>query len=315
MTKQNLWRRRTLLIAGLGLAGSSLVSIARQSSGDQTSKSPSQNATTNPVRNRNRPLRLGWSPWSDAEVVSLMAAELIRSGLKQPVERVMADIGIQYQSVARGDLDLMMMAWLPATHRDYWARVRDQVIDLGPIYSGTLGWIVPDYVPREAISSISQLTNPPLAARFDNRVQGIDPGSGLNQASMEALKRYGLSTMELVPSSSAAMAAVLSQAIEQEQWLIATSWTPHWMFARFKLRFLEDPEGVFGGTERIHALARLGLDQQVPDVTDFLSRFHLPDEDLDQLLLQAQNTSPDDAVTTYLANHPKRVEYWITGNL
>ena len=315
MTKQNLWRRRTLLIAGLGLAGSSLVSIARQSSGDQTSKSPSQNATTNPVRNRNRPLRLGWSPWSDAEVVSLMAAELIRSGLNQPVERVMADIGIQYQSVARGDLDLMMMAWLPATHRDYWARVRDQVIDLGPIYSGTLGWIVPDYVPREAISSISQLTNPPLAARFDNRVQGIDPGSGLNQASMEALKRYGLSTMELVPSSSAAMAAVLSQAIEQEQWLIATSWTPHWMFARFKLRFLEDPEGVFGGTERIHALARLGLDQQVPDVTDFLSRFHLPDEDLDQLLLQAQNTSPDDAVTTYLANHPKRVEYWITGNL
>ena len=315
MTKQNLWRRRTLLIAGLGLAGSSLVSIARQSSGDQTSKSPSQNATTNPVRNRNRPLRLGWSPWSDAEVVSLMAAELIRSGLKQPVERVMADIGIQYQSVARGDLDLMMMAWLPATHRDYWARVRDQVIDLGPIYSGTLGWIVPDYVPREAISSISQLTNPPLAARFDNRVQGIDPGSGLNQASLEALKRYGLSTMELVPSSSAAMAAVLSQAIEQEQWLIATSWTPHWMFARFKLRFLEDPEGVFGGTERIHALARLGLDQQVPDVTDFLSRFHLPDEDLDQLLLQAQNTSPDDAVTTYLANHPKRVEYWITGNL
>ena len=315
MTKQNLWRRRTLLIAGLGLAGSSLVSIARQSSGDQTSKSPSQNATTNPVRNRNRPLRLGWSPWSDAEVVSLMASELIRSGLKQPVERVMADIGIQYQSVARGDLDLMMMAWLPATHRDYWARVRDQVIDLGPIYSGTLGWIVPDYVPREAISSISQLTNPPLAARFDNRVQGIDPGSGLNQASLEALKRYGLSTMELVPSSSAAMAAVLSQAIEQEQWLIATSWTPHWMFARFKLRFLEDPEGVFGGTERIHALARLGLDQQVPDVTDFLSRFHLPDEDLDQLLLQAQNTSPDDAVTTYLANHPKRVEYWITGNL
>ena len=315
MTKQHLWQRRSLLMAGLGLAGSSLVSIARQSSGDQTNNEPSQNAAPKTVDDRNQPLRLGWSAWSDAEVVSLMAAELIRSALNQPVERVMADIGIQYQSVARGDLDLMLMAWLPATHRDYWNRIRDQVLDLGPIYSGTLGWIVPDYVPNDVISSIHQLSDPALASQFDNRVQGIDPGSGLNQASLDALKRYRLNNMELVPSSSAAMAAVLAQAIEQERWLIATSWTPHWMFARFQLRFLEDPERVFGGTERIHALARLGLDQQVPDVTDFLSRFHLPSEDLDQLLLQAQTTSPDDAVTTYLANHPKRVEYWITGNI
>ena len=315
MTKQHLWQRRSLLMAGLGLAGSSLVSIAHQSSGDQTNNEPSQNAAPKTVDDRNQPLRLGWSAWSDAEVVSLMAAELIRSALNQPVERVMADIGIQYQSVARGDLDLMLMAWLPATHRDYWNRIRDQVLDLGPIYSGTLGWIVPDYVPIDVISSIRQLSDPALASQFDNRVQGIDPGSGLNQASLDALKRYRLNNMELVPSSSAAMAAVLAQAIEQERWLIATSWTPHWMFARFKLRFLEDPERVFGGTERIHALARLGLDQQVPDVTDFLSRFHLPSEDLDQLLLQAQTTSPDDAVTTYLANHPKRVEYWITGNI
>ena len=60
-----------------------------------------------------------------------MAAQLIESELKQPVERVMADIGIQYQSVARGDLDLMLMAWLPGTHRDYWGKVRDQVLISG----------------------------------------------------------------------------------------------------------------------------------------------------------------------------------------
>ena len=66
-------------------------------------------------------------------------AKLIESELNQPVERVMADIGIQYQSVARGDLDLMLMAWLPGTHRDYWGKVRNQVLDLGPMYSGRLG--------------------------------------------------------------------------------------------------------------------------------------------------------------------------------
>ena len=310
-----------MLLAGLGLAGASLHNMARRSGRSPSNLATGTSGATPAIQSidesisTEQPLKLGWSPWADAEVVSLMAAQLIESELKQPVERVMADIGIQYQSVARGDLDLMLMAWLPGTHRDYWGKVRDQVLDLGPMYSGRLGWIVPDYVPREVISSINQLQNPQLAARFGGRVQGIDPGSGLNQASLKALKQYGLTSMELVASSSAAMAAVLAQAIEEQRWLIATSWTPHWMFARFKLRFLSDPKGSFGGTERIHAVARQGLDQRHPALTAFLSRFHLPESDLDGLLLQAQESSAETAVSTYLARHPNRVRYWTTGTL
>lgn len=310
-----------MLLAGLGLAGASLHNMARRSGRSPSNLATGTSGATPAIQSidesisTEQPLKLGWSPWADAEVVSLMAAQLIESELKQPVERVMADIGIQYQSVARGDLDLMLMAWLPGTHRDYWGKVRDQVLDLGPMYSGRLGWIVPDYVPREVISSINQLQNPQLAACFGGRVQGIDPGSGLNQASLKALKQYGLTSMELVASSSAAMAAVLAQAIEEQRWLIATSWTPHWMFARFKLRFLSDPKGSFGGTERIHAVARQGLDQRHPALTAFLSRFHLPESDLDGLLLQAQESSAETAVSTYLARHPNRVRYWTTGTL
>ena len=321
MTKFQLWRRRSVLLAGLGLAGASLHNLASRPEADtsapatDTAGSTSQVQSSNDRNSAGAPLKLGWSPWADAEVVSLMATQLIESELNQPVERVMADIGIQYQSVARGDLDLMLMAWLPGTHRDYWSKVRDRVLDLGPMYSGRLGWIVPDYVPEEVIASIEQLQDPQLAARFDGRVQGIDPGSGLNQASLKALKQYGLTSMELVSSSSAAMAAVLAQAIEEQRWLIATSWTPHWMFARYKLRFLEDPKGSFGGTERIHAVARQGLDQRHPAVTAFLSRFHLPDRDLDGLLLQAQESSAEAAVATYLGRHPNRIRYWTTGEI
>jgi glycine betaine/proline transport system substrate-binding protein len=321
MTKFQLWRRRSVLLAGLGLAGASLHNLASRPEADTSAPATNTPASTSQVQSTNdrnpasAPLKLGWSPWADAEVVSLMATQLIESELNQPVERVMADIGIQYQSVARGDLDLMLMAWLPGTHRDYWSKVRDRVLDLGPMYSGRLGWIVPDYVPEEVIASIEQLQDPQLAARFDGRVQGIDPGSGLNQASLKALKQYGLTSMELVASSSAAMAAVLAKAIDEQRWLIATSWTPHWMFARYKLRFLDDPKGSFGATERIHAVARQGLDQLHPAVIAFLSRFHLPESDLDGLLLQAQESSAETAVSTYLARHPNRVRYWTTGDI
>ena len=316
MTANHRWQRRSILLAGMGLAGASLFNIARRGSNERGSVN-----ATDALQSQERsmdntqPLKLGWSPWADAEVVSLMAAELIRSRLNVPVERVMADIGIQYESVARGDLDLMLMAWLPGTHRDYWSRVRDRVLDLGPMYSGRLGWVVPDYVPETVLNNIEQLKDSALAARFDNRVQGIDPGSGLNQASLEALKRYGLKDVDLVASSSAAMAAVLAQAIGEQRWMIATSWTPHWMFARYNLRFLKDPNGVFGGTERIHAVARQGLDRRAPSVTAFLSRFHLPENDLDGLLLQAQQQSAEEAVAGYLERNPARVTYWCTGRI
>ena len=148
--------------------------------------------------------------------MSLIAQRVIQQAYNLPVERVMADIGIQYASVARGDLDLMLMAWLPLTHKDYWTRVRDRVLDFGSMYSGRLGWVVPDYVDASELRSIADLRKPELAARFDNTVQGIDPGSGLNQASERALVDYNLSDMRLVASSSAAMTLFLIKRFESD---------------------------------------------------------------------------------------------------
>ena len=314
MNEAKQWRRRAVMLTGLLLAGASLASIVSLSRSTTPTAAVGESAERTAVAQRDD-LRLGWSPWADAEVVSLMAEQLIETHYDVPVERVMADIGIQYQSVARGDLDLMLMAWLPGTHRDYWERVRDQVLDLGPMYSGKLGWVVPDYVPANELNSISDLRDPTLAKRFGNRVQGIDPGSGLNQASEQALKSYRLADIELISASSAAMTAVLAQAIREQRWVVVTSWTPHWMFARYQLRFLEDPQGVFGGTERIHAVARLGLDKQFPQVTDFLNRFHSPDQELSAVLLNARNTSAEEAVMSYIKLHPERVRYWLSGEM
>lgn len=260
-------------------------------------------------------LRIGWTAWADAEVVSLMAEKLIESHYEQPVERVMADIGIQYDSVARGKLDLMLMAWLPKTHEKYWQKVSDRVLDLGTMYSGRIGWIVPDYVPKQRISSVGDLSDPKVANGFNNTVQGIDPGSGLMQASEKALNIYDLSDLKLISASGAAMTAVLDRAINDDQWVVVTGWTPHWMFARYKLRFLKDPRSAFGGQEGIHAIARLGLDKDHPKVVAFLTRFKLSDGELDAMLLDAQNTSTEKAVNNYIANNKKQIDYWMNGTI
>ena len=178
-----LWRRRAVLLSGLGLAAASLSSQVRlswQRQADSTASTTSSTTSSKQQGLASRaspgtspssatgPLRLGWSPWANAEVMSLIAQRVIQQAYNLPVERVMADIGIQYASVARGDLDLMLMAWLPLTHKDYWTRVRDRVLDFGSMYSGRLGWVVPDYVDAAEVRSITDLRNPEVAARFQN---------------------------------------------------------------------------------------------------------------------------------------------------
>jgi glycine betaine/proline transport system substrate-binding protein len=245
-----------------------------------------------------------------------MAQQLLEQRMGYRVERVMTDIGIQYQAVAKGDLDIMLMAWLPLTHSNYWKKVRDRVVNLGPIYMGRLGWVVPDYVPRQQLESIEDLNKPEVARRIGQRIQGIDPGSGLMQASERAMRAYGLKKLNLVSASGAAMTAVLDRAYRNKQWVVVTAWQPHWIFARYQLRFLDDPKRVLGGQERIHAIARQGFEEDFPPmITGFFTRFYLPDDELAALLLDSQTDTVNQAVARYINRHPRRIRYWLTGKI
>lgn len=261
-------------------------------------------------------IRIGWTAWSDAEVVTKLAARLLEERLGLEVELILLDIGLQYQGLAAGDLDAMLMAWLPTTHAAYMDKVGAAVVNLGPIYTrARLGWVVPDYVPEEALSSIEDLRDPDVQRRIGRKIQGIDPGAGLMQASERALEDYGLDRLRLISASGAAMTAALARAIRRDEWIVVTGWSPHWMFSEWDLRYLDDPKGTLGARERVHALVREGFYQDFdPQVTEFLTRMYLPIEELEAIMADAQQTAYDEAVARYIETHPERVHYWITGD-
>lgn len=257
---------------------------------------------------------IGWTTWGDAEVVSKMTTIILQQGMKKDVELTLADIAVQYRGVADGDLDVMLMSWQPLTHKSYMAKYGDRLEDLGPIYEGAnLGLVIPASIPESEVSSVADLAKPGIKEKFGGRIQGISPNSGISAMTKEAMKAYGFD-YDLLPGTGPKMAMEIGKAVKKGEGIIATGWRPHWKWAKYDLRYLEDPKGIFGESESIHAVATKGFSEREPDVAAFLKRIDLTVPEVEALMMEARKTSHREAIYAWINNHPERIQYWMTGN-
>ncbi|QJD82184.1 glycine betaine ABC transporter substrate-binding protein [Cohnella herbarum] len=144
------------------------------------------------------------------------------------------------------------------------------------------------------------------------RIIGIDPGSGLMKASAKAIQDYGLDGWTLLEGSGTAMTAALDKAYKNEEPIIVTGWTPHWMFVKYKLKYLEDPKKSFGESEEIHTISRLGLGKDKPSAYRMLQQFHWEPSDMEKVMtLISGGTSPEAAAEKWVVDNPEIVAEWI----
>nr|WP_245638021.1 glycine betaine ABC transporter substrate-binding protein [Hydrogenophaga taeniospiralis] len=252
-------------------------------------------------------LKIGFvDGWSDSVATTHLAAAIIRSKLGHPVELVPLAAGIMWQGVARGDLDMTLSAWLPVTHEAYLTNFKDKVQIIGANYPGAkIGLIVPEYVKA---TSLTDLNN--FRADFDNRIVGIDAGAGVMKKTEEAIKAYGLE-MRLLPSSGPAMAAELDRAYRANKAIAVTGWIPHWMFAKYKLRFLADPKNIYGAEEHVDSVINPGLNAKAPSVVAFLKKFSWKPEEIGAVMLAVEGGSkPAAAAEKWMADNAARVAEW-----
>ena len=244
--------------------------------------------------------------WSDSVATTHVAAEVIKEKLGYDVKLQAVATGIMWQGVATGKLDAMLSAWLPVTHGEYWAKNKDKVVDYGPNFKDAkIGLIVPEYVKAKSIEDLKTDTT------FKNKIVGIDAGSGVMLKTDEAIKQYGLD-YKLQASSGAAMIAELTRAEDKQESIAVTGWVPHWMFAKWKLRFLEDPKGVYGAAETVNSIGSKGLEAKAPEVAAFLKKFQwAPKDEIGEVMLAIQEgAKPDAAAKDWVAKHPERVAEW-----
>lgn len=220
------------------------------------------------------------------------------------------DNAIMWQSVANGEADGMVAGWLPATHGDLYAEYEDQLVNLGENLAGArIGLVVPDYMDATSISDLAAYGD-----EIGNTITGIEAGAGVVQAAEQAVEDYGLAGWEVQTSSSGAMATALGEAINNEAPIAVTGWTPHWKFAQYDLKYLEDPEGSFGGEEYIATMVREGFEEDNPTAYQILDQFNWTAADMESVMLDIQEgVSPVDAAAAWVEANQDKVDEWIAG--
>ncbi|WP_240374308.1 glycine betaine ABC transporter substrate-binding protein [Bacillus piscicola] len=149
---------------------------------------------------------------------------------------------------------------------------------------------------------------------IDYTITGIDPGAGVMAAANQAVEDYGLDGWEVQTSSGAAMTGALGDAIENEEPIIVTGWNPHWKFAVYDLKYLDDPKESFGGEEEIHTFTRQGLEEDAPEAFQVLSNFKWTDADMGKVMSAVhEGTDPEEAAREWVDNNEDLVAEWTDG--
>lgn len=247
--------------------------------------------------------------WAEGVAYTHLAKVVLEEKMGYTVEITAADVGPAYTSIAQGDMDAFMETWLPVLHKDYVEKYKDKIIDLGSVYDGTLsGLVVPDYV---TINKISELND--HKKEFKGRITGIDSGAGIMKTCEDVIEMYDLD-FKLLASSGPAMTAALKDAIKKKKWIVVTGWSPHWMFSRWDLKYLEqDQDKTVWKSGKIHIMGRKGLKADKPELASFLSNMKFTDAQLADLMLKVEESSDDvEAVARqWMQDNTELIQSWI----
>ncbi|GGF32257.1 glycine/betaine ABC transporter [Halobacillus andaensis] len=284
------------------LLGSSLVLAA--CGGDSESDSGDEGGEES---SGDKEVSIGMNNWAENIAVSNMwKIVLEEEGYDVELEQV--EKGVLYEALAAGDLDIGMEIWLPNTDASFYEQYEEDIDWRETWYEGTeLGLVVPSYM--EDVNSIEDLND--NVDELDGQIVGIDSGASIMSLTDDAIEEYDLD-YSLAASSEGSMMTELTNAIENEEPIVVTHWTPHWAFSEMDLKFLEDPENVYGDSEDISYAARLDLEEDNPELVEWFDNFMLDDQQLGELMASINEAdSEEEGAQAWIDENQDVIDEWM----
>lgn len=152
--------------------------------------------------------------------------EKILAAHGHPVERSAAPHEEMFRRIGRGEVDVLVAAWLPSSHGAYLAPVRKQVREVAVLYEPYCLWGVPEYVPAEAVAEIADPLRDPALHHMDRLIQGINPGAGISRFSAAIVEQYGLSEAgyRFQTGTETQYFGRFVDAVAEKRWVVVPLW-------------------------------------------------------------------------------------------
>ena len=274
-------------------------------------------------------LKVGQFSWTAAEVqVEILKAiaeahpELgVRSIKSVPVDPAAGWVGIK-----RGDLDVLTEVMLP-NQRPLAERASAEVDLVAEVYDGAVqGWFVPRYAVA-ADGPLAGLRRVDQVNAYTDKVDALydgDPGWITTQQNRKRIAAYGLGIRHAT-SSEAALIAQVRRAYERREPVLFAFYRPHWLFQRFDLVQLAEPNpyrpGCFEGgrdrcaiaTQASWIAARKDLAERAPRFASALRNVRIPLEEIEALLFQVDGGEEPTAVARrWVEGHRAEVDAWLS---
>ncbi|WP_178138270.1 glycine betaine ABC transporter substrate-binding protein [Lacicoccus alkaliphilus] len=151
---------------------------------------------------------------------------------------------------------------------------------------------------------------------MDFTITGVDLGAGHTAVINDATEAYdSLEGWQQDNASAAAMLAELDDAVENEEPIAVAAWSPHFKFSQYDLKYLEDPESIFGEGESMRTIVRTGLEEDLPGAYAILDSIQFEMETIEEAVLQGSDPASDHAqiAREWVAANQDAVEEWTSG--
>lgn len=242
-----------------------------------------------------RKLAIVYADWSEGIATSFLVKNVLQKELHYEIRLTLSEIDEAYEALAAGKEGLMLTAWLPHTHGNYYSQYSNDLVKGGIVYENAqTGILVPE---RAEIESIGELSD------YTDTIYGIESSAGIMRQTREAIESYELD-LHLRSGDEEKMLESLDKKYKRNTPVAITGWKPHLVFSRYELKFLQDPLNSFPGPETISSLvnAKVAEDEAL---MKFLSRFQLNQKQMTGLIRE---------VRTHPAGEDAGAKKWMNEN-
>ena len=246
-------------------------------------------------------------PGGSSALVMLNVASKMLERVGYEVEQKTMALGLIYQGLATGDIDVFSSAFLPGQH-SHVNKHEGKLDFIGTSYAPVpSGLMAPAYVP---FNTIEDLGKPEVRDMLKGEIHSGDSGWGVSIRANETIKAYGLD-FKVVNSSGPVMAAAFKKAYDRKKPVLITGWCPHYLCSLYQTKFLTDTKGIWTYSQDYY-VARLGFREDHPRAAVLLGRLSLDVALMSQMMVWMEEEKIDAAAAAdrLLAQHPELMWYW-----